>query len=118
MKLLGCFTSVSHSTITTEACGLYAIGFKLDNKTEPSPIHLISSSVFVKDSPGWDGGRSNGFINGYHDARINGTANFGRGLPRNDRGGRGGYRGNRNGGSFNQPMHNAGEIIVSSCTVS
>ncbi|XP_043104159.1 DEAD-box helicase 3 X-linked a isoform X14 [Puntigrus tetrazona] len=59
-------------------------------------------------SPGWDGGRSNGFVNGYHDGRMNGTANFGRGPPRNDRGGRGGFRGNRNGGSFNQPMHNAG----------
>ncbi|XP_073701745.1 DEAD-box helicase 3 X-linked a isoform X7 [Garra rufa] len=59
-------------------------------------------------SPGWDGGRSNGFVNGYHDGRMNGTANFARGPPRNDRGGRGGFRGNRNGGSFNQPMHNAG----------
>ncbi|XP_057191946.1 DEAD-box helicase 3 X-linked a isoform X5 [Triplophysa rosa] len=59
-------------------------------------------------SPGWDGGRSNGFINGYHDGRMNVTANFVRGPPRSDRGGRGGYRGNRNGGSFNQPMHNAG----------
>ncbi|XP_026126805.1 putative ATP-dependent RNA helicase Pl10 isoform X2 [Carassius auratus] len=60
------------------------------------------------DSPGWDGGRSNGFVNGYHDGRMNGTANFSHGLPRNDRGGRGGFRGNRNGGSFNQPMNNAG----------
>ncbi|XP_016322847.1 ATP-dependent RNA helicase DDX3Y-like isoform X3 [Sinocyclocheilus anshuiensis] len=60
------------------------------------------------DSPGWDGGRSNGFVNGYQDGHMNGTANFGRGPPRNDRGGRGGFRGNRNGGSFNQPMHNAG----------
>ncbi|XP_016322850.1 putative ATP-dependent RNA helicase an3 isoform X6 [Sinocyclocheilus anshuiensis] len=59
-------------------------------------------------SPGWDGGRSNGFVNGYQDGHMNGTANFGRGPPRNDRGGRGGFRGNRNGGSFNQPMHNAG----------
>ncbi|XP_052462327.1 ATP-dependent RNA helicase DDX3X isoform X18 [Carassius gibelio] len=61
-------------------------------------------------SPGWDGGRSNGFVNGYHDGRVNGTANFGRGPPRNDRGGRGGFRGNRNGGPFNQPMHNAGYV--------
>ncbi|XP_016418336.1 ATP-dependent RNA helicase DDX3X-like isoform X10 [Sinocyclocheilus rhinocerous] len=59
-------------------------------------------------SPGWDGGRSNGFVNGYQDGHMNGTASFGRGPPRNDRGGRGGFRGNRNGGSFNQPMHNAG----------
>ncbi|XP_048049924.1 DEAD-box helicase 3 X-linked a isoform X11 [Megalobrama amblycephala] len=59
-------------------------------------------------SPGWDVGRSNGFVNGYHDGRMNGTANFGRGPPRNDRGGRGSFRGSRNGGSFNQPMHNAG----------
>lgn len=39
---------------------------------------------------------------------MNGTANFVRGPPLNDRGGRGGFRGNRNAGSFNQPMHNAG----------
>ncbi|XP_031442853.1 DEAD-box helicase 3 X-linked a isoform X2 [Clupea harengus] len=59
------------------------------------------------DSPGWDGGRSNGFVNGYHDNRMNGDRNnFGRGPPRNDRGGRGGFRGNR-GGTFQQPMHNA-----------
>uniref|UniRef100_A0A668AVE2 RNA helicase n=1 Tax=Myripristis murdjan TaxID=586833 RepID=A0A668AVE2_9TELE len=32
----------------------------------------------------------------------------GRGPPRNDRGGRSGYRGNRGGGSFNQPLQNAG----------
>lgn len=67
----------------------------------------------MKDSPGWDGGRSNGFVNGYHDGRMNGTANFVHGPPRNDRGGRGGFRGNRNGGSFNQPMHNAGESFKS-----
>ncbi|XP_028847782.1 DEAD-box helicase 3 X-linked a isoform X2 [Denticeps clupeoides] len=59
------------------------------------------------DSPGWDGGRSNGFVNGYHDNRMNGDRNsFGRGLPRNDRGGRGGFRGNR-GGSFTQPLHSS-----------
>ncbi|XP_068079542.1 DEAD-box helicase 3 X-linked a isoform X29 [Danio rerio] len=59
-------------------------------------------------SPGWDGSRTNGFVNGYHDSRMNGTANFARGPLRNDRGGRGGFRGNRNGASFNQPVHNAG----------
>ncbi|TRY97227.1 hypothetical protein DNTS_013717 [Danionella cerebrum] len=60
------------------------------------------------DSPGWDGTRTNGFVNGYHDARLNGTANFARGSPRTDRGGRGGgFRGNRNGGTFTPPMHNA-----------
>nr|XP_033473846.1 DEAD-box helicase 3 X-linked a isoform X4 [Epinephelus lanceolatus] len=37
------------------------------------------------DSPGWDGGRSNGFVNGYHDNRTNGGFG-GRGPPRNDRG--------------------------------
>ncbi|XP_028249778.1 DEAD-box helicase 3 X-linked a isoform X11 [Parambassis ranga] len=36
-------------------------------------------------SPGWDGGRSNGFVNGYHDTRTNGGFG-GRGAPRNDRG--------------------------------
>ncbi|XP_062390248.1 DEAD-box helicase 3 X-linked a isoform X5 [Sardina pilchardus] len=72
-----------------------------------------TSSVFSWadrcDSPGWDGGRSNGFVNGYHDNRMNGGGNnFGRGPPRNDGrgGGRGGFRGNR-GGTFTQPMHNA-----------
>ncbi|XP_057191944.1 DEAD-box helicase 3 X-linked a isoform X3 [Triplophysa rosa] len=72
------------------------------------PPHLRNKDASKSDSPGWDGGRSNGFINGYHDGRMNVTANFVRGPPRSDRGGRGGYRGNRNGGSFNQPMHNAG----------
>ncbi|CAB1346504.1 unnamed protein product [Coregonus sp. 'balchen'] len=61
------------------------------------------------NSPGgWDGGRSNGFANGYHD---NSNAGFGGrgGPPRNDRGGRGSFRGNSMGGaSFNQPMHIAG----------
>ncbi|XP_035533085.1 DEAD-box helicase 3 X-linked a isoform X2 [Morone saxatilis] len=64
-----------------------------------APINLYS--------PGWDGGRSNGFVNGYHDNRTNGGFG-GRGPPRNDRGGRGAYRGNRGGGSFNQPLQNAG----------
>ncbi|KAM3608155.1 uncharacterized protein V6R79_020108 [Siganus canaliculatus] len=59
------------------------------------------------DSPGWDGGRSNGFVNGYHDNRTNGGFG-GRGPPRNDRGGRSAYRGNRGGGSFNQALQNAG----------
>ncbi|XP_042587442.1 putative ATP-dependent RNA helicase an3 isoform X4 [Cyprinus carpio] len=72
------------------------------------PPHLRNKDASENDSPGWDGGRSNGFVNGYHDGRMNGTANFGHGPPRNDRGGRGGFRGNRNGGSFNQPMHNSG----------
>ncbi|XP_029936679.1 DEAD-box helicase 3 X-linked a isoform X7 [Myripristis murdjan] len=36
-------------------------------------------------SPGWDSGRSNGFVNGYHDNRMNGGFG-GRGPPRNDRG--------------------------------
>ncbi|XP_024919346.1 DEAD-box helicase 3 X-linked a isoform X2 [Cynoglossus semilaevis] len=58
-------------------------------------------------SPGWDAGRSNGFVNGYHDNRTNGGFG-GRGPTRNDRGGRGSYRGNRGGGSFNPPLQNAG----------
>uniref|UniRef100_A0A8B9LCD8 RNA helicase n=1 Tax=Astyanax mexicanus TaxID=7994 RepID=A0A8B9LCD8_ASTMX len=58
-------------------------------------LTLISS---LKDSPGWDAARSNGFVNGYHDTRMNGGANFGRGPPRNDRGGRGSFRGNRGSG--------------------
>ncbi|KTG47365.1 hypothetical protein cypCar_00025075, partial [Cyprinus carpio] len=75
------------------------------------PPHLRNKDASENDSPGWDGGRSNGFVNGYHDGRMNGTANFGHGPPRNDRGGRGGFRGNRNGGSFNQPMHNSGMSV-------
>uniref|UniRef100_A0A673LV64 RNA helicase n=1 Tax=Sinocyclocheilus rhinocerous TaxID=307959 RepID=A0A673LV64_9TELE len=51
-------------------------------------------------------------VNGYHDGRVNGTANFGRGPPRNDRGGRGGFRGSRSGGPFNQPMHNAVFMVL------
>uniref|UniRef100_A0A8C8J852 RNA helicase n=1 Tax=Oncorhynchus tshawytscha TaxID=74940 RepID=A0A8C8J852_ONCTS len=67
----------------------------------PHPVH--------EDSPGgWDSGRSNGFANGYHDNRNTGFGGRG-GPPRNDRGGRGSYRGNGMGGaSFNQPMHIAG----------
>ncbi|XP_030613704.1 DEAD-box helicase 3 X-linked a isoform X9 [Archocentrus centrarchus] len=36
-------------------------------------------------SPGWDAGRTNGFVNGYHDNRTNGGFG-GRGPPRTDRG--------------------------------
>ncbi|KAM4595982.1 putative ATP-dependent RNA helicase an3 isoform 2-T2 [Polymixia lowei] len=71
------------------------------------PPHLRNKDASKNDSPGWDGGRSNGFVNGYHDNRMNGGFG-GRGPPRNDRGGRGSYRGNRGGGSFNQPIQNAG----------
>ncbi|KAM9487294.1 DEAD-box helicase 3 X-linked a isoform 1-T1 [Clarias gariepinus] len=58
------------------------------------------------DSPGWDAGRTNCFVNGFHDNRMNGAGNFNRGPPRNDRTGRGSFRGTRGGGTFNQPMHN------------
>ncbi|XP_062862076.1 DEAD-box helicase 3 X-linked a isoform X2 [Trichomycterus rosablanca] len=58
------------------------------------------------DSPGWDATRANCFVNGYHDNRMNGGANFGRGIPRNDRSGRGSFRGTRGGGTFNPPMPN------------
>lgn len=75
----------------------------------PSPLTILFF-FSLKDSPGWDGGRSNGFVNGYHDNRTNGGFG-GRGPPRNDRGGRSAYRGNRGGGSFNQPMQNAGGDI-------
>ncbi|XP_026232827.1 DEAD-box helicase 3 X-linked a isoform X4 [Anabas testudineus] len=72
------------------------------------PPHLRNKDASKNDSPGWDGGRTNGFVNGYHDNRTNGGFG-GRGPPRNDRGGRGAYRGNRGGGSFNQPLQNTGE---------
>ncbi|KAJ8282527.1 hypothetical protein COCON_G00050460 [Conger conger] len=76
------------------------------------PPHLRNKEASKNDSPGWDG-RSNGFVNGYHDGnRMNGDRNSfgGRGPTRTDRGGRGGYRGNRGGGSFNQsqPMQHSG----------
>ncbi|XP_053296457.1 DEAD-box helicase 3 X-linked a isoform X15 [Pleuronectes platessa] len=66
-----------------------------------------NGNAYSADSPGWDGGRSNGYVNGFHDNRTNGGFG-GRGPPRIDRGGRGAYRGNRGGGSFNQPLLNAG----------
>ncbi|XP_053296458.1 DEAD-box helicase 3 X-linked a isoform X16 [Pleuronectes platessa] len=71
------------------------------------PPHLRNREAPKNDSPGWDGGRSNGYVNGFHDNRTNGGFG-GRGPPRIDRGGRGAYRGNRGGGSFNQPLLNAG----------
>ncbi|CAL1582560.1 unnamed protein product [Knipowitschia caucasica] len=37
------------------------------------------------DSPGWDGGRTNGYVNGYNDNRSNGSYG-GRGSQRNDKG--------------------------------
>ncbi|XP_067116946.1 DEAD-box helicase 3 X-linked b isoform X1 [Osmerus mordax] len=76
------------------------------------PPHLRNKEAAKNDSPGgWDGGRSNGFVNGYHDNRMNGGNGFGRGPPRMERGrgGGGGYRGNR-GGAYNpiQPMQTVG----------
>uniref|UniRef100_A0A8C5ATB9 RNA helicase n=1 Tax=Gadus morhua TaxID=8049 RepID=A0A8C5ATB9_GADMO len=47
--------------------------------------------------PGWDGGRSNGFVNGIHANRMSGGFG-GRGAPRNDRGGSGAWVGQRDGG--------------------
>ncbi|XP_034429171.1 DEAD-box helicase 3 X-linked a isoform X18 [Hippoglossus hippoglossus] len=44
-----------------------------------------AGNAYSADSPGWDGGRSNGFVNGFHDNRTNGSYG-GRGPPRNDRG--------------------------------
>uniref|UniRef100_A0A8C7RZY5 RNA helicase n=1 Tax=Oncorhynchus mykiss TaxID=8022 RepID=A0A8C7RZY5_ONCMY len=67
----------------------------------PHPVH--------EDSPGgWDGGRSNGFTNGYHDNRNGGRG----GPPRNDRGGCDSCRSNTMGDTlFNQPVHTAGGEI-------
>ncbi|KAM9710837.1 DEAD-box helicase 3 X-linked a isoform 8-T8 [Menidia menidia] len=70
------------------------------------PPHLRNKDAGKNDAPGWDAGRTNGFVNGY-DNRSNGGFG-GRGPPRNDRGGRGAYRGNRGGGSFIQPLQNTG----------
>ncbi|XP_029704386.1 DEAD-box helicase 3 X-linked a isoform X4 [Takifugu rubripes] len=49
------------------------------------PPHLRNKDAAKNDSTGWDGGRSNGFVNGYHDNRTNGGFG-GRGPPRADRG--------------------------------
>lgn len=48
------------------------------------PPHLRNKDASKNDSPGWDSGRSNGFVNGYHDNRTNGGFG-GRGGARNDR---------------------------------
>ncbi|XP_053296462.1 DEAD-box helicase 3 X-linked a isoform X20 [Pleuronectes platessa] len=49
------------------------------------PPHLRNREAPKNDSPGWDGGRSNGYVNGFHDNRTNGGFG-GRGPPRIDRG--------------------------------
>ncbi|XP_041858557.1 DEAD-box helicase 3 X-linked a isoform X6 [Melanotaenia boesemani] len=49
------------------------------------PPHLRNKDASKNDSPGWDAGRTNGFVNGYHDNRSNGGFG-GRGPSRNDRG--------------------------------
>ncbi|XP_075966162.1 DEAD-box helicase 3 X-linked a isoform X4 [Anarhichas minor] len=49
------------------------------------PPHLRNKDAPKNDTPGWDGGSGNGFVNGYHDNRTNGGFG-GRGPPRNDRG--------------------------------
>ncbi|XP_038863157.1 ATP-dependent RNA helicase DDX3X-like isoform X1 [Salvelinus namaycush] len=57
------------------------------------PPHLRNKEVSKNDSPGgWDGGRSNGVTNGYHDNRNGGRG----GPPRNDRG----FGGGQDGGSW------------------
>ncbi|XP_037095489.1 DEAD-box helicase 3 X-linked a isoform X3 [Syngnathus acus] len=62
-----------------------------------APVNLYSS--------GWDGGRSNGFVNGYHDNRSNGGGFGGRGPPRHDRG-FGGYE-NKDGNWSGQGRDNS-----------
>ncbi|KAL2087483.1 hypothetical protein ACEWY4_016311 [Coilia grayii] len=76
------------------------------------PPHLRNKDISKNDSPGWDGGRTNGFVNGYHDPNhMNGDRGSfgGRGAIRQDRGGRGAFRG-RGGSTYNpiQPMQNSG----------
>lgn len=82
----------------------------------PTSCQLLAQISFlfsVEDSPGWDGGHNNCFVNGYHDNRMNGAGNFNRGPPRSDRGVRGSFRGNRGGGTFTQPMHNTSKNFYS-----
>ncbi|XP_059415539.1 putative ATP-dependent RNA helicase an3 isoform X1 [Carassius carassius] len=80
------------------------------------PPHLRNKEASKSDSPGgWDNGRSNGFVNGFHegrDNRMNGGSSFGgRGSMRSDRGGRGGFRGfgydNKDAGGWNAPKDTA-----------
>ncbi|XP_077584628.1 DEAD-box helicase 3 X-linked a isoform X2 [Stigmatopora nigra] len=61
------------------------------------PPHLRNKEGPKNDSAGWDGGRSNGFVNGYHDNRTNGGFG-GRGPPRHDR--FGGYEQKDGGGNW------------------
>lgn len=81
---------------------------------KPASCQLIYFLFSVEDSPGWDGGRNNCFVNGYHDNRMNGAGNFNRGPPRNDRPGRGSFRGTRGGSTFNPPMHNTSKNLYPS----
>ncbi|XP_049583281.1 DEAD-box helicase 3 X-linked a isoform X6 [Syngnathus scovelli] len=69
------------------------------------PPHLRNKDGPKNDSSGWDGGRSNGFVNGYHDNRSNGGGFGGRGPPRQDRG-FGGYE-NKDGNWSGQGRDNA-----------
>ena len=64
-------------------------------------------SLFSKDSPGYDGGRSNGFVNGYHDNHMNGGFGGRGGPPRNDRG-FGGDRGTSNRGKYERGSFGGG----------
>uniref|UniRef100_A0AAY4D0J4 RNA helicase n=1 Tax=Denticeps clupeoides TaxID=299321 RepID=A0AAY4D0J4_9TELE len=65
---------------------------------------------FSQDSAGWDGGRSNGFVNGFHNGDRNSFS--GRVPLRQDRGGRGGFRGR--GGSSYSPGQPSGTLTRSS----
>nr|XP_046179664.1 ATP-dependent RNA helicase DDX3X-like isoform X2 [Oncorhynchus gorbuscha] len=85
---------------------------KNDAFSRPSALSMAPGSYMPG---GWDGGRSNGFVqNGYHDNRMNGGNRYNSGPPRMERGrGGGGFRGGR-GGSYNpvQPMQNVGMFGV------
>uniref|UniRef100_A0A673WUC5 RNA helicase n=1 Tax=Salmo trutta TaxID=8032 RepID=A0A673WUC5_SALTR len=79
--------------------------YTLSTCRHPSSFHSSPHPV-REDSPGgWDGGRSNGFTNGYHDNRNGGRG----GPPRNDRGGCDSCRSNTMGDAlFNQPVNTVG----------
>uniref|UniRef100_A0AAY4D8F8 RNA helicase n=1 Tax=Denticeps clupeoides TaxID=299321 RepID=A0AAY4D8F8_9TELE len=70
------------------------------------PPHLRNKEASKNDSAGWDGGRSNGFVNGFHNGDRNSFS--GRVPLRQDRGGRGGFRG-RGGSSYSpgQPVQSS-----------
>uniref|UniRef100_W5M2C5 RNA helicase n=1 Tax=Lepisosteus oculatus TaxID=7918 RepID=W5M2C5_LEPOC len=83
-----------HKSKHTRGWNDYRTGFPRYPSQDHSFFQTFNGGWPVRsdlDSPGWDGGRSNGYVNGYHDGRdnrMNGDRNSfgGRGPSRGDRG--------------------------------